>query len=150
MTLISIDPAWAKPMAYAIFENGKVIFYDKIFKFNDIKPDLADMLVTEDPYPAGSIKKYSYKGWVETFKKLCFAVGRIIEFAEINHVEYKLIRPVDWKRYWSLTKRTSETLQQRIRTEITEVEGSEDIQDAILIGKYYIEHVMEVEGAHEK
>jgi len=149
MKLISIDPAWAKPMAYALFENGQCVYYDKIDKLNclTVSESPVEMIITEDPYPGGKIRIYSYKGYSETFKKLCFAVGMVIQFADSINAEYRLIRPVDWKTYWSLTKNTPEELQHIIRTEITQVADNEDVQDAILIGKYYIEHVKLLEGA---
>lgn len=154
MTILSIDPAFSKPMAYAVFnEQGKCFNYDTIEKLDlssvlDCKlvvPDIS-IIVTENPYPCGRIRQYSSKGYSETFKKLCFAVGMIIQFANSIGAEYRLIRPVDWKRYWSLTKKTPADLQKRIREEITGVDDDEDIQDAILIGKYYIEYVMVGEG----
>jgi hypothetical protein len=92
MIILSIDPAWAKEMAYAVFRDGQLCFYDKFRYTKELCVTNADIVVTEDPYPGGDAKKYSYRGHVDTFKKLCFAVGMISVIAAALEVELVLIQ----------------------------------------------------------
>ena len=142
MIVLSIDPAWAKEMAYAVFRDGQLCFYDKFRTTKELCVTNADVVVTEDPYLGGDAKKYSYRGHVDTFKKLCFAVGMISVLAAALEAEFVLIRPVDWKSHYSLTKRTTENVQAIIREQLTGGVQDEDIQDAILIGRYYIDNIL--------
>ena len=105
-----------------------------------IADQTVDVIVTERPYIGGNVKKYSAGSRVQTFETLCYAIGEIIHLAKTIGAEYKLIRPVDWKPYFKLTKKTSMLMQKSIREELTGVTDSEDIQDAILIGRYFLDH----------
>jgi hypothetical protein len=49
---------------------------------------------------------------------------------------------MDWKTYYDLTKKTPVNLQEMIRTEITGGVHDEDIQEAILIGRYFIDKIL--------
>jgi hypothetical protein len=144
MKVLSVDPSWDKPMAWALFNDGHLRTYGKADKeaLHKLQVRDIDIVVTENPFPGGHIKKHSYKGRAESFKALCFAVGAIYGFAFSREAEIQLIRPVDWKTFYSLTKKTNGDMQKTIRVKLTEVEADEDIHDAILIGMYFIEHVM--------
>jgi len=142
MIILSIDPSWAKPMAYAVFRDGQLCFYDKFRTTKELCVTNADIVVTEDPYLGGDAKKYSSRGHIDTFKKLCFAVGMISLLAQALEAELELIRPVDWKSFYRLTKRTPEEIQKEYRIQLTGGVLDEDVQDAILIGTYYIDHVL--------
>lgn len=141
MIVLSIDPAWAKPMAYAIFNDNKLVYHDKFRYTREICITDADIVVTEDPYLGGDARKYSSRGHINTFKKLCMAVGMIALIAEACKAEFVTIRPVDWKGFYSLTKKTPVKIQETIRAQLTGGVLDEDEQDAILIGMYYIDHV---------
>lgn len=69
------------------------------------------------------------------------AVGMVIQYSKSIGAQYQLIRPVDWKTFYSLTNKTSAEIQDTIRTQLTGIQGDEDLQDAVLIGKYFIEHI---------
>jgi len=140
--VLSIDPAWAKPMAYAVFREGRLVYHDKFRTTRELCVTNADVVVTEDPYLGGDAKKYSSRGHVDTFKKLCFAVGMVSVIAAALEAEFVLIRPLDWKTFYSLTIKTPANIQETIRSQLTGGIQGEDIQDAILIGTYYIDHVL--------
>ena len=142
MRVLSIDPAWSKKWAFAYFRDGRLCYFDRVDELDKIPDHDIDYVVTEDPYPGGNIKKYSYKGWAESYGNLKLAVGMVIQFSKSIRATYQLIRPVDWKTFYSLTKKTPAEIQDTIRTQLTGIQGDEDLQDAILIGRYFIEHVM--------
>jgi len=142
MTVLSIDPAWAKPMAYAVFDDGRLVYHDKFTHTRELCVNNADIVVTEDPYLGGPAIPFSSNKWVDTFKKLCMAVGMIALMAQAMEAELVLVRPVDWKSFYELTKRTPAKIQETIRAQLTGGVLDEDVQDAILIGTYYIDHVM--------
>lgn len=141
MKVLSVDAAWSKSWAFALFINERLCYYDKVKELDEIPDKDIDYIVTENPYPGGKINQYSYKGRVETFRKLCFAVGMVMQFAKSIGAVYQLVRPVDWKSFYKLTKKTPEHIQDTIRTQLTGIQGDEDLQDAILIGRYFVEHV---------
>jgi hypothetical protein len=97
MIILSIDPAWAKEMAYAVFRDGQLCFYDKFRYTKELCVTNADIVVTEGLYLRGDAKKYYYRGHVDIFKKLCFAVCMISVIAAVLKAELVLIQPVDWK-----------------------------------------------------
>ena len=142
MKVLSIDPAWAKPMAYAIFHGDQLVYHDKFSHTRELCITDADIVVTEDPYLGGPARAFSSGKWVNTFKELCFAVGMIALMAQAMEAKLVLIRPVDWKSFYELTKKTPPKIQETIRAQLTGGVLDEDIQDAILIGTYYIDHVM--------
>lgn len=136
MVILSIDPAYAKPYAYAIFHDQELVATGQVSRLKALPPGRLDYVITEDPYPRGEIKAYSYKGNVVTFKKLCFAVGKIQLFAELKKAKVILVRPVDWKGFYEVDRRTSAELQEQYRSQLTGIEGPADVQDAVLIGMY--------------
>lgn len=145
MIVLSIDPAWAKPMAYAVFKEGQLVYHDKFRTTKELCVTNADVVVTEEPYlRKGNSRDYSYSktGRVGTFRTLCYAVGMISLMAQVLEAEIVLIRPLDWKSFYSLTVRTPEELQKEYRIQLTGGVLDEDEQDAILIGTYYIDHVL--------
>ena len=146
MIVLSIDPAWAKPMAYAVFRDGDLCFYDKFRTTRELCVTNADVVVTEEPYCRKLKEKdysYSNTGRIGTFRKLCYAVGMISLIAQVLEAKIELIRPVDWKSFYSLTVRTPENIQEAIRSQLTGGVLDGDEQDAILIGMYYIDHVLQ-------
>lgn len=145
MIVLSIDPAWAKPMAYAVFKEGQLVYHDKFRTTKELCVTNADIVVTEEPYCRKLKEKdysYSNRGRLGTFRKLCYAVGMISLMAQALEAEFVLIRPVDWKSFYKLTVRTPEELQKEYRIQLTGGVLDEDLQDAILIGMYYIDHVL--------
>ena len=141
MRILSIDPAWAKPMAFAYFRDGRLCYFDRVEELEKIPDHDIDYVVTEDPYPGGNIKKYSSKGWAETYGNLKLAVGMVIQFSKSIGAQYKLIRPIDWKSFYGLTKKTPANIQDTTREQITGIQADRDLQDAVLIGKYFVEHL---------
>ena len=138
MNILSIDVAVTKPTAYAEFTDGKLKNYGKVKSIHAIKCiDIIggpDLIVAEDMY---------HKHNIETLKKLCYEVGKIIYIADYYRIKYKLVRPVDWMNHHGLTNMTpamSVYLPKKIILHETGVEtDDDDIQAAILIGLYVIE-----------
>ncbi|MBW1700474.1 MAG: hypothetical protein JRK26_27290 [Deltaproteobacteria bacterium] len=148
MKLISIDPAWAKPMAYALFENEVLEECGKTEVIGGLIIRAGpDVIVTERPYLGGNAKKYSQRGVSRTFETLCYAVGIVAAFAGYVGAEFHLVRPVDWKSSIGLTKRNPPAIHESIRAELMQYSDNEDVQDAIMIGQYYLKNFAVKEGA---
>ncbi len=139
MNLLSIDLAVTKPTAYALFLNDKLSCFDKVSSVNDIE-DIAtmiidlDLIVTEDMY---------HKQNIDTLKKLCYEVGKVIYIADLHQIKYRLVRPTDWQTHHGLTLKNNtyiSALQKQIILNTTgqEIED-DDIQSTVLIGLYVIE-----------
>jgi hypothetical protein len=81
---------------------------------------------------------------VDTLKKLCYEVGKIIYIAELHQIKYKLVRPYDWERHHGLLQKNFDYIKilkhQIIFNETGEEIDDDDIQSAVLIGLYVIEN----------
>ena len=138
MNLLTIDVAITKPTAYAVFKNDILIDYDEvdliIYIEEIINMNNFDLIVTEDMYLGMN---------VDTLKKLCYEVGKIIYIAELHQIKYKLVRPYDWEQHHGLLQKSSDYIKilkhQIIFNETGEEIDDDDIQSAILIGLYVIE-----------
>ena len=139
MNILSIDVAITKPTAYAFFINDKLFCYEKVKNIIEIEEIMAgiiglDLIVTEDMY---------HRKNIDTLKKLCYEVGKVIYIADLHKIKYRLIRPVDWQTHHGLTLKNNtyiSTLQKQIIYNTTGAEvDDEDEQAAILIGLYVIE-----------
>lgn len=139
MNILSIDVAITKPTAYALFLNDELSFYEKVPSIIEIgnlilaRPYI-DLIVTEDMYLGMN---------VDTLKKLCHEVGKIIYIAELHQIKYKLVRPYDWEGHHGLLQKQSDYIKilkhQIIFNETGEEIDDDDIQSAVLIGLYIIE-----------
>ena len=139
MNILSIDVAITKPTAYALFLDDKISCFDKVDGIPEIEDIVSmivdlDMIVTEDMY---------HKKNIDTLKKLCYEVGKVIYIAGLHHIKYRLVRPADWQTHHGLTLKNNtyiSTLQKQIIQNTTGAEvDDEDEQAAILIGLYVIE-----------
>lgn len=138
MNILSIDVAAAKPTAYALFEDNELKRFDKVDRIHSIQDiviiNCPNLIVTEDMY---------HRKNIDTLKKLCYEVGKIIYIADLYHIKYRLVKPVDWQTHHGLTLKNNtyiSTLQKQIIYNTTGAEvDDEDEQAAILIGLYVIE-----------
>ena len=139
MTILSIDPAISKKIAYALFVDEQLNDYgtaDQIYEIDDVINTALDidLVVTEDMYLGKN---------VQTLKQLCYVVGGILYLCQIYDIEYRLIAPVTWKSHHGLLKKPAE-LEEKLQIEIIrQTTGKEitdvDIRAAILIGLCHIE-----------
>ncbi len=139
MTILSIDPAVSKKIAYALFVDEQLQCYnavDRIYEIDDVINTALDidLIVTEDMYLGKN---------VQTLKQLCYVVGGILYLCQIYDIEYRLIAPVTWKSHHGLLKKPAE-LEEKLQIEIVRQETGKEITDvdiraAILIGMCQIE-----------
>ena len=138
MNILSIDVAITKPTAYALFKDNKLVGFEKSEGIKDMDYYLythkIDLIVTEDMYHSKNI---------DTLKKLCYEVGKVIYIADLHNIKYRLVRPVDWQEHHGLTLKNNTyipKLQKQIIFNTTGMKtDDEDEQAAILIGLYVIE-----------
>ena len=139
MTILSIDPAVSKKIAYALFVDEQLQYYgavDQIYEIDDVINTALDidLVVTEDMYLGKN---------VQTLKQLCYVVGGILYLCQIYDIEYRLIAPVTWKSHHGLLKKSAK-LEEKLEIEIIRQATGEEITDvdiraAILIGLCQIE-----------
>jgi len=138
MNILSIDVAITKPTAFALFVGDKLKYYEKSESIKEMERYFlihdVDLIVTEDMYHNKNI---------DTLKKLCYEVGKVIYIADLHNIKYRLVKPVDWQAHHGLTLKNNtyiSKLQKQIILNTTGVEtDDEDEQAAILIGLYVIE-----------
>ncbi len=138
MNILSIDVAITKPTAFATFYKDYLERHGKIDNIMGIERILAahdiDLIITEDMYLGMN---------VDTLKKLCYEVGKVIYIADLHKIKYRLVRPVDWQAHHGLTLKNNIYISKLQRQIIFNTTGmktdDEDEQAAILIGLYVIE-----------
>ena len=138
MNILSIDVAITKPTAYAKFYGDRLTGYAKIKGILAIESIITvnsfDLIVTEDMYLGMN---------VDTLKKLCYEVGKVIYIADLHNIKYKLVGPHNWEAHHGLLKKKYEyitILKKQIILNETGIETDDvDIQSAILMGLYVIE-----------
>lgn len=139
MINLYIDPAYSKPIAWAMFENGKLFSYGSCDRAGlyDLESKIidCDQVYCEDQMivtASDAIKKLIRSaGWVEG---LCIYVG----------VPFELINPRSWKKYYGLNKKFGKYVKDEIRmVNLVSITGkweadllnvTEDQADAILMG----------------
>jgi len=139
MTVLAIDPAYSKAYAYALFSGEKLVFAGKDEYLGTIVNILhkwrPDIVVTEDMYLGKN---------VDTLKKLCYAVGKIMYVCEQMEVPYRLISPKGWTLHHGLRGIKNRDMRKQLEDKIIETVSGEvprdpDIRSAILIGMCHIE-----------
>ena len=137
--IIAIDPAWAKPYGVVIFENkepiedGLIDMDDLFYELEFYCTNFYSTIIIEEPYLGMNVK---------TLKKLSYSVGAIIMAATVFDTRYELIKPMDWKPYFALSSKLTKKVRQEIKNQVCPKKFLQkpDIQDAYLIGRYYIEN----------
>ena len=143
MTVLAIDPAVSKKIAYALLKDGTLKLYGKVEKVQDLT-----MLFNYHPDLVVTEKMYLSKN-ARTYGQLSEEVGKIKLLCEIYDIRYRLIPPVTWKAHHGLLKKTAEFVK-LIEDKIIEIVTKDkitdpDIRSAVLIGICHIEQArMEV------
>ena len=137
--IIAIDPAWAKPYGVVMFESGEV-FDAGLFDYQE----LHNLLITfYENYYITVVIEEPYLGMnANTLLKLGYAVGGVIMPASLfDNVKIEFVRPMHWKKYFGLSSKLTKKVRQEIKNQICPKNflQKSDIQDAYLIGRYYIE-----------
>ena len=140
MNILSIDVAVSKDIAYAGFNDNKLEYFGKIKEITQLPGIIVykrlDAIVMEDMYLGKN---------VDTLKKLCYVVGKILFICEMNHTKYRLIAPVTWQSHHGLLKKPA-GLRRKIEDTIIATVTNEKIEDddiraAILMGLCHIEQM---------
>ena len=149
MNIISIDPAVSKKIAYAVFLEDRLRFYDLVDEVIDVKDVLAsgldlEIVVTEDMYNGPDFS---------VVKRLCYTVGEIRILAHMYGLECRLIPPWAWKKHHGIlikkpaareAHKAAKAFEDKVQFEIIKQYTGKEIQDedlraAVLIGMCYIE-----------
>jgi len=148
MTLMSVDPGVAKPSAFAVFENDKLI---ETFKTNDLEHidvslaiNNVDKLIMEDQFLGLNPR---------TMKNLVRQSGKIMGVAELSNIETSTVMPVTWQSYFKIPRRPKGIKQYKWGAihkldliekaeELTgwKFTGDDDTASAVLIGLWSIEN----------
>ena len=128
MTLLAIDPSWRHGYAYAYFvgEEVKKAETCNIYTLAIIIQTVPDLVVIEEPYLGKN---------VDTFKKLCYSVGKVLYLCDEYKRRVEYVMPRHWKPYFKLPKGNKEL---KAKQDLTGY-NNDDVCDAILLGKYYLE-----------
>jgi hypothetical protein len=137
MIVLGVDPAWAKPSAWALLSNegGSVALLDSMRgEVNDFFGYVADfrpdVIAIED--------QFFFKN-VSTAKKLCWSAGQFMAVAKINNILYEIINVSKWKNYWKVTGKNSIYTPQSLIMDQFGQNLTDDASCAALIAYYYID-----------
>lgn len=138
--IIAIDPAWAKPYGVVVFKDDGVLeaglkeYSDLFYILEFYGSNFYTTVVIEEPYLGMN---------ANTLLKLGFAVGGVIMVCSLFNMEYVFVKPMHWKKYFSLTSNIPAKERAEIKNQICPKNFLQkpDLQDAYLIGRYYIEKV---------
>ena len=137
MTVLAIDPAVSKHVAYALFKDGCLKLYGKVDRVQDLTMLFnyhPDLVVTEEMYLGKNAKTYG---------QLSEEVGKIKLLCEIYDIQYRLIPPVTWKAHHGLLKKSAEfakVIEDKVIETVTRDKITDtDIRSAVLIGICHIE-----------
>ena len=129
MNLLAIDPSWAHGYAYAYFSGKELkkakpctIYTLAIFIQTDV------VVVIEEPYLGKN---------PDTFRKLCYSVGKVLYLCDVHERRVEYVQPRHWKPYYNLPKKNKRR-ELKVKQKLTGYKD-DDVCDAILIGKYYLE-----------
>ena len=76
-----------------------------------------------------------------TYGKLSRLIGALIELANINNIEYKIIHSSTWRKGLIIKGRDRKMLKQQSQQYILDkygIEVQDDVADAICIGTYFL------------
>jgi len=137
VTVLAVDPAVSKKIAYALFKKETLKLYGKVDRVQDLtmlfnyRPDL---LVTEKMHLSKNARTYG---------QLSEEVGKIKLLCEIYDIRYRLIYSVTWKSHHGLLKKPAKfakVIEDKVIETVTRDEITDpDIRSAVLIGICHIE-----------
>ena len=139
MTNLYIDPAYSKPMAWAMYDRGELQSWGTFADHDDmhIKIEEADAVYCEDQAPG--------KPW-ESIKKLIRATGWVEACALELRVPFYLVNNRTWKAHFGLARKMLKSEEWAIKCDRVNdkldddlwrpLRKDEDIVDAILMGEY--------------
>ena len=140
MTVLAIDPAVSKQVAYALFKNGALKLYGKVDRVQDLT-----MLFNYHPDLVVTEKMYLSKN-ARTYGQLSEEVGKIKLLCEIYDIRYRLIYSTTWKAHHGLLKKPAafaKVIEDKVIETVTRDKITDpDIRSAVLIGICHIEQVM--------
>jgi hypothetical protein len=139
MTNIYIDPAWGKPLAFALFVGGEALSVGSTVNMDDALAKIrdSDMVFCEDQFPGRM-------SW-ESGKKLIRSTGWIECMAHLCGKPFYLVNPQAWKRHHGLAKKYESSVLWKLKVALAkEYAPIGDIEnkwwgdklDALLMGVY--------------
>jgi len=97
--VMGVDPAWSKPIAWAVSDGEKIWKYGKWVSGKDIMPE--DICFPcEYVYIEGQHKQN-----MRVMQLLAMATGEIIMCAKMSKVPWKIVEPREWIRSYKLHER---------------------------------------------
>ena len=148
--IIGFDQA-TKHFGISVFDDGKLVYYDCI-DFNDDNTEVRLMQISKF---VDSVCKQWKPDWVEfediqlqggtagftTFKVLAELLGIVIAVLNLNEVKHECVSNKVWQSMFMIAGKDRHTQKTNVVKKVKTLFGidvSDDIADAILIGKYAV------------
>lgn len=100
-----------------------------------------DILIHEEQIDLLLLEDVQAQTNTNTYGKLSRLVGALIELANINNIEYKIIHSSTWRKGLIIKGRDRKMLKQQSQQYILDkygIEVQDDVADAICIGTYFL------------
>lgn len=143
--LIAFDQA-TENFGLSIFDNGKLVFYslykftgDVIMRLTKIRKFINDIVIKEWKPDFIMCEDIQYQNGIMTFKILAMLLGIVQETAAENEVDYEVVSPNVWRKYAGTAgkdRKTEKLLSRAVVKEKYNIDVTDDIAEAILIGHY--------------
>ena len=150
--ILSLDQATLT--GFAIFENDEYnddfllisygLYRAKGNTFEEKIVDICnyfDILIHEEEIDLILLEDVQAQSNTLTYGKLSRLIGALIELANINNIEYKIIHSSTWRKGIGIKGKDRKTLKNQSKQYVFNKYGitvKDDISDAIAIGTYYL------------
>lgn len=135
-----------KLLKYGVFDihdidekhNGSLFYQEKI---ENVKMFL-DRIICEYTIDLVVIEDIQSQSNINTYKKLAWLQGVLIQYLYSNKIQFKILSPSEWRKILKIKGKSRKRVDIKLATQeyvktIFEIEASEDECDAICIGKAY-------------
>lgn len=151
--VMGIDNA-TQNMGISIFDDGKLVFQTLIkiggSNFEDRIQTIFNMMehqIIKEWEPDYMIfEDIQYQNNYQTYKKLAMLLGLLIVAAQNAGVKWEVVPPVTWRSHFGISGKRETVKKQAISKIATmyQLDVTDDIAEAILIGQYYVEKILAI------
>lgn len=148
LRVIGIDNA-TQNMGLSVFDDGKLVWQTLVRFSGNIFEDrlqtifnMMEQTVIEEWEPDYIVfEDIQYQNNYQTYKKLAMLLGLLIVAAKNGGVEWDVVPPVTWRSHFNISGKRETVKKQAIMKVATmyNINVVDDVAEAILIGKYYID-----------
>lgn len=148
--VVAFDQA-TEHFGLSVFDNNKLVYYS-LYTFKGtldsrlvaITRMVRDIVIKEWQPDYICFEDIQYEKNIRTFKILAELIGIITELCKEAEIRYEIVMPNVWRRYANTAgkdRRTEKMLSVAKVKELYNIDVSDDVAEAILIGRYAVRRI---------